>query len=113
MEDKIIIAKNLKRLRDASGFTQENIADFLGIKRSAYSNYELGDREIPLSLMEKMADLYGCDMYDLYSDEEGVVKNMLVTAFRVDCLSPEDMVQVAAFKRIVKNSLKMDRLLSK
>ena len=38
---------------------------------------------------------------------------MLTTAFRVDNLSADDMAQVAAFKRMVKNSLMMDNLLSK
>lgn len=111
MEDKLIIASNVKRLREASGFKQEAVADFLGIKRSAYANYESGMRELSLTLMEKISDLYGCDMFDLYSDEETVVSSMLATAFRVDSLSKEDMEQIAAFKRIVKNSLKMDILL--
>ena len=113
MEGAKNIAGNIKQLRDACGFTQEAVAGFLGVKRSAYANYESGERELPLPLMEKIADLYGCDMYDLYSSEETVVNNMLATAFRVDALSREDMEQVAAFKRIVKTSLKMDKLLAR
>lgn len=108
MEERMIIANNIKRLRDASGFTQDVVAKYLEIKRSAYSNYESGAREIPFVLMEKLADLYGCDMYDLYSENEKVIENMLATAFRVDSLSAHDMEQIASFKRIVKNSLKMD-----
>jgi hypothetical protein len=38
---------------------------------------------------------------------------MLTTAFRVNDLSSEDMEQIAAFKRIVKNSLMMDQMLLK
>ena len=38
---------------------------------------------------------------------------LITTAFRVDNLSADDMAQVAAFKRMVKNSLMMDNLLSK
>lgn len=113
MKDNDIIAKNIKKMRESSGFTQDNIADFLNIKRSTYSNYETGNRELPLSIMEKLADLYGCDMYDLYSDDEKVIQDLLVTAFRADDVSPEDMKQIAAFKRIVRNSLKMDSLLSR
>lgn len=113
MEDKAIIARNIKLLREASNYTQESVASFLGIGRSAYSNYETGDREIPLSLMEKLADLYGCDLYDMYTEDEKALAGMLVTAFRVDNLSPDDMRQIAAFKRIVKNSLLMDSLLAK
>ena len=112
-EDRLLIARNIKLMRDASGYTQENVAAFLGVGRSAYANYETGDREIPLALMEKLADLYGCDLYDLYTEEEKALAGMLVTAFRVDTLSADDMLQIAAFKRIVKNSLKMDILLAR
>jgi transcriptional regulator with XRE-family HTH domain len=113
MEERLIIAKNIKLLRQASNFTQESVASFLGIGRSAYSNYESGDRELPLSCMEKLADLYGCDAYMLYEENESVIEDMLATAFRVDNLSPADMEQIAAFKRVVKNSLMMDKMLSK
>lgn len=113
MEERLIIAKNIKLLRQASNYTQESVAFFLGIGRSAYSNYESGDRELPLSCMEKLADLYGCDAYMLYEENESVIEDMLATAFRVDNLSPADMEQIAAFKRVVKNSLMMDKMLSK
>ena len=113
MDERLIIAKNIKLMREVSDFTQENVASFLGITRSAYSNYELGTRELPLEHMENLADLYGCDANILYEEDTDVIKNMLTTAFRVDNLSADDMAQVAAFKRMVKNSLMMDNLLSK
>lgn len=113
MEETQIIARNIKKMREASGYTQDNIASFLGITRSAYSNYELATRELPLDCMEKLADLYGCDAYLLYEENADVVENMLATAFRVDNLSPDDMEQIATFKRVVKNSLMMDSMLSR
>jgi len=113
MEDRLTIAKNIKLMREASNYTQENIASFLGIGRSAYSNYESGERELPLACMEKLADLYGCDAYLMYEENADVVESMLATAFRVDNLSLSDMEQIAAFKRVVKNSLMMDTMFSK
>lgn len=113
MGERQIIAQNIKRLREASSFTQEQIASFLGIGRSAYANYETGDRELPLNLMERLSDLYGCELSDLFEGDENIVDAMLATAFRVDSLSAEDLKQLAIFKRIVKNSLKMDILLAR
>lgn len=113
MEDRKIIARNIKSMREASNFTQENIASFLGISRSAYSNYETADRELPLSHMEKLADLYGCDAYLMYEEDLDVVQNMLTTAFRIENVSSQDMEQIAAFKRVVKNSLMMDSMLGR
>lgn len=112
MNERAIISKNIKRMREACRFTQEQVSKFLGIGRSAYSNYETGDRELPLEVMEKLADLYGCDLFLLYEEDADIVKNMLTTAFRVDDLSADDMKQIADFKAVVKNYLKMDLLLN-
>lgn len=112
MNERAIISKNIKRMREACKFTQEQVSQFLGIGRSAYSNYETGDRELPLEVMEKLADLYGCDLFLLYEEDADIVKNMLTTAFRVDDLSADDMKQIADFKAVVKNYLKMDLLLN-
>jgi len=110
---KTIVGKNLKILREKSGFTQAQVADFLGINRSTYSNYESGDREAPLDILEKSADLLGCDLYLLFEEDEKVVQEMLVCAFRVDDISDADMEEIAQFKHLVKSYLKMDQLLQK
>lgn len=112
MEHKEIVARNIKKMRESSNYTQDCVANFLGIGRSAYSNYEAGLRDMPLEYMEKLADLYGCDAYIMYEEDANVVENMLITAFRVNNLTPADMEQIAAFKKVVKNSLKMDLILS-
>lgn len=113
MEERLIVAGNLKKMREASGFTQEKVAEYLGIGRSAYANYESAEREFPLAVLEKLSDLYGCDLYALYETDTDVIESMVATAFRVDDLSAEDMSQVADFKRVVKNYLKMEILFKK
>ena len=113
MENNSSVAKNIKVLRKANGFTQERLAEYLNVGRSAYANYESFEREAPLDVLERLADLFGCDLYELYEDDQDAQENMLATAFRVDDLSLEDMNQVAAFKRMVKNYLKMDSMLAR
>ena len=66
---KSVIGKNLKSLRVANGYNQENVAEFMGINRSTYSNYESGDREAPLDVLEKAALLFGCDL-SLFFEED-------------------------------------------
>lgn len=109
-----IIGKNLKLFRGFNRFTQEQVADFLGLNnRSTYSNYESGDREAPLEVLEKCADLYGCDMTLFFEDNETSVNDMLICAFRADNISASDMAEVAKFKNVVKNYLKINTLLAK
>ena len=107
-----IIGNNLRILREANKFTQEQVASFLKINRSTYSNYETGNREAPFDILEKVSNLYGCDLHLLFEEDVDIVKEMLVCAFRVDNLSESDIAEIAHFKSIVKDYIKMDLLLS-
>ena len=48
----------LKELRKDSGKTQAQIAEFLNIKQNTYSQYENGQREIPLNMLILLAKHY-------------------------------------------------------
>lgn len=106
----LTIARNIKKFREISGYTQEDFARFLGITRSAYSNYEAGEREIPYDVIEKAADFFGCEMALLFEDNENVSAQILVSAFRINGTSPEDAAEIMRFKDIVKSYLKMQAL---
>lgn len=105
-----IIATNLKKLREAARYTQEDVAQALGITRSAYSNYESGEREAPYDLLEKVSDLFGCDMYILFEENENTDAMILASAFRLDGLTDEDVIEIVRFKDIVKSYLKMEAI---
>ena len=112
-ENRTMLGETLKQLREANNYKQEDVSDYLGIKRSTYSNYETGDREAPLMVLEKLASLYGCDLYDLECEDKDVLQGVIACAFRVDSLSVEDMKQVAAFKQLVMNYVKMKKIAAK
>lgn len=105
-----IIARNIKKLREIGRFTQAEVAQALGITRSAYSNYELGDREIPFDVIEKASDFFGCDMTLLFEDNKNVDSMILASAFRLDGMTSEDAAEIMRFKDIVKSYLKMEAI---
>lgn len=104
------IARNLKKLRETACYTQDEVAHALGITRSAYSNYEAGDREMPYDVIEKASDFFGCDMTVLFEDNENVDAMILASAFRIDGIAPEDAGEIMHFKDIVKSYLKMEAI---
>jgi len=108
-----MVGRNLKLLREANNFTQQQMASFLGINRSTYANYEAEERETPLEILEKAADILGAELSVFFEEDINTVKSMLICAFRAEDLSKEDMEEVAAFKNLVKNYLKINRLLEK
>ena len=48
----------LRDLREDSDLTQKQIADFLKIKQNTYSQYENGQRQLPLSVLIALARFY-------------------------------------------------------
>lgn len=108
-----IIARNLKKLRETARYTQDEVAQALGLSRSAYSNYESCEREIPYDVIENAADFYGCDMTLFFEDNDNIEAMILTTAFRVDGISAEDSAEILRFKDIVKSYLKMEAIEAK
>lgn len=105
-----IIARNIKKLREISRYTQSEVAQALGITRSAYSNYESGDREMPYDIIEKASDFFGCDMTALFEENENIDAIILASAFRLDGMTAEDAEEITRFKDIVKSYLKMEAI---
>ena len=48
----------IKDLREDRDMTQQQIADFLGMKQPQYSRYECGLRDIPTDVLIRLAQYY-------------------------------------------------------
>lgn len=105
-----IIAKNLKKLRKAARYTQEEVAQALGITRSSYSNYESGERDTPYDIIENASNFFGCEMTLLFEENENVDAMILASAFRIDGMTRKDAVEIMRFKEIVKSYIKMEEI---
>ena len=48
----------LKELREEDGLKQDTIAKLLNIKQNTYSQYETGQRQIPIDILINLAKYY-------------------------------------------------------
>ena len=48
----------IKDLREDNDIKQQTIANYLNVKQSSYSQYENGNRQIPLEALIKLAEYY-------------------------------------------------------
>lgn len=53
-----MIYENIRNLREDSDKTQKELADYLNVKQTTYSKYELGKINIPVEVFIKLADYY-------------------------------------------------------
>jgi len=70
-EEKPIIAERIKILRKEKGYTQEQLADKLGLNaKSSIANYESGANAPSDEIKSKMCELFGCSMDYLVGKSE-------------------------------------------
>lgn len=68
------ISLNLQKYRMLREFSQDEIANRLGISRQTYIKYENNQAFISLDQLEKLADIYGLSVKDLLSEPQNIDK---------------------------------------
>lgn len=63
------IGKNIKKIREEKGLTQQAIADLIAMHRSNYSRVETGDRELSIEAIGKIAKFFNMSIDDLVNFE--------------------------------------------
>ena len=58
MRYDVLKFENIRNLRIDNGYTQKQIAAFLGISQNTYSQYEIGILNYPVDALIKLADFY-------------------------------------------------------
>ena len=66
-----MVFENIRNLREDNDKTQQEIADYLNIKQTTYSKYELGKINIPIEVFVKLADYYGVSVDYLVGRAKG------------------------------------------
>lgn len=106
---KSIIGNNIAKIRKIQGFTQDNLASYLGVSRVQISHFERGERDISVTELNKLANLFGVELSNLIEDDIDVQNMNLAFAFRSEN-TESDLEHIASFKKMVLNYLKMQRI---
>ena len=95
------IGKRLQELRESKGLSQSDLANYLGISQPLLSQIESGNRNLNLSLLDKLCSLYGCsDSYILCKSDE---YNSINFPFRSKNAAREDLDCIASVHKIILN----------
>ena len=97
-----IIGENIRTLRDNAGFTQGNLAHFMGVDQSLISKIEKGERGLSADMLEKLSALFGVTVEQI--EKQPVATSKLSFAFRGSDFTVEDMEAISAINKIGLNS---------
>lgn len=97
----IAIGKRLQELRESKNLSQSDLANYLGISQPLLSQIEAGNRNLNLSLLDKLCSLFCCskDYLLCKTDEHEILK----FSFRSKNAAIEDLDAVSAVSKLISN----------
>lgn len=71
------INEKIKRVRQARGFSQEDVANLLDISPNSYGSIERGEVDIKVSRLQQLAELFGVHLNELLDLNQPTVLNII------------------------------------
>ena len=98
--DRRAMGDRLRQAREYLGFSQEEVAKYLGISRSALSNIETGQRKLEALELKKLASLYKRPTSYFTgesAEDQAVGEEVAHLARKASELSAEDRAELSRF----------------
>lgn len=98
------LGEQLRREREYLGFSQDEVAEALGITRPAVSLIESGQRKVEVLELKRLAVLFGKSVADLTGEKSGPVVSEPVRALArlAKSLSPGDLEELQRFAEFLQ-----------
>lgn len=74
MANTASITEKIIKLREQSGYTQEQVGEKLGLSRQRYILVEKGERDLTTEELSILADLFGVDLVDFFEEIPDIKK---------------------------------------
>lgn len=95
------IGKNIRKIREQKGITQQQLAELVNMHRSNYSKVESGERELSVTALTKVAKHFGMTLDELVNfkgkvpTEENIEDKTIIEQLKlINELEPEDKQMV-------------------
>ncbi len=105
-----MLSEQLKLIRKANGFTQQALADAVGIERSTYASYETGRNKPDVILLKRIANAFGVSsdfILEIDTTKELNMKDVKTSYDKDECslmnaLSKDEKEVIAMYRLLPK-----------
>ena len=97
----------IRELRKQKGFTQQQLADIVGVSNVSLSNYERGVQAPDIEILSRLADALGVSVDTLIGrnidliEDHPITQEAKILAKGVDRLSPSDRRQILEIAHVM------------
>ena len=109
-DNRVALGVRIKEAREYRGFSQEEVAKYLKVSRSAVSLIESGTRGLDVMELHQLVTLFGCAIEELSGKRVPAANTQLeepesikMVARATAALSPEDRSEVLRFVQFLQN----------
>ena len=105
----VIVYEKLKKLREASGLTQEQIAEFMDVPPVYIARVESGENNLAIEQLERLLGLYGYSLEAFCNPSEQ--EQPIGISFRAEDISQSDLQTISEIRRMALNSHFMEKII--
>ena len=105
------IGKNIKSMREESNLSRAKVAEYLSVDEDRVIKIENGEIDINLDIIQKLSNLYCCRLDQVLFGRNP--KERIIDISKINELSLEEMISLAAVTKIALNQFDMDQMLNK
>lgn len=98
------VGKKLRTLRSNAQISQQDIADFVGVDRKTYINWENETNDIKSEYLPKLAEKLDIEIKDLFNDE---AKTNIKQEFNDSTFNNSVMIMMVTDKKMMTEVLKI------
>lgn len=98
--------EKLKALRLRHYYTQQEIADKLGVTRSTVSNFEIGRRKPEIDVLEKLAKIYNVDL-NYFAAHNMKANDLMLLVDKAEAIFNDPKIQEAEKDKVYQSLMKV------
>lgn len=108
----VVLSKTLRKLRENSGLTQQQVADAINVERSTYAYYECGKTTPDIDTVIQLAKIFNVSYVDIFENEAKSQSNVFYDVSGENYMNSNDAQHIYDLSKIEKTLLCYFRVLS-